>query len=186
MNDKMRSALAVALSPFAAELEESKLAAITFFELARKEGMVLDDFLSLKSQAQAKPVKTAPEFDWRKQATWFNYPVGHPQRTDHQNKFRNSQGQKTRQGALTADIGMEEMCQHYFHFGKYLGWYMVEVPSSYIEWLLENAGNTSPRAKLVYEAVLDARDTGDMPEIPETFDGEIEWCPLADEPSPDR
>ena len=179
MTDKMRNALAVALSPFATDLEESKLAAITFFELARKEGMVLDDFLSLKPQAKAPLAPADPEeFNWRKQAVWLGFAPGHPQRTDHQNKFRNAQGQKTRQGTLTADIGMEELCQHYFHFGKYLGCYMVEVPSGYITWLLENAGSTTPRAKMVYEAVLDARDSGDLPDPPD--DRDAKWESLLD------
>lgn len=178
MNDKMRNALVVALSPFSAEQEESKLAAIEFFTLARKEGMVLEDFLSLKSQAQAKPVKAPPEFDWMEQATWLTLRPGHPQRIDHQNKFRNAQGQKTRQGTLTADIGLEEMCQHYFHFGKYDGLYMVEVPSSYLTWLLENGGSTTPRASLVYGAVLDARDSGELPDPPD--DRDASWQPLVE------
>ena len=212
MNDKMRDALVVALSPFSVEQEESKLAAIEFFTLARKEGMVLDDFLSLKALAKlrrpedkaptsapSKPLfqvfleeaagidadghplpsrKAPPEFDWMERATWLTFRPGHPQRIDHQTKFRNAQGQKTRQGTLTADIGLEEMCQHYFHFGKYDGLYMVEVPSSYLTWLLENGGSTTPRASLVYGAVLDARDSGDLPDPPD--DRDASWQPLAD------
>jgi len=200
MTDKMREALVAALSKHSSE-GQFKLAAIAFFELARQEGMVLDDFLSLKKLAPPRPAGALltnamlneleasrtclkpplkAEFDWRKQAEWLNHVPGSTRRQEHQIKFRNTQGHKTRAGTLPDSMEMEEAVQHYFYFGKHEGLYMVEAPASYLNWLLDNASGLAPRARQVINFILDQRDQGELPEPVDPFDGEVDWLPLTE------
>ena len=259
MNDKMREALVAALSTHSSE-GQFKVAAVTFFELARKEGFVLDDFLSLtklqpttiagiaqhppgqsQSAAKASPltealrrniaaatrpattdsdaptarrsvngVPTGPAnpfatrtsrvdhlscdtFDWMTEAPWLDFPPDSPRRNEHQRSFMLEQGRIARQTGLPPDIDLRELCQHYLWFSKYKGWYMVEVPSGFYEWLLRRKPAPGAQAEFkitergwqVIDLILDCRDQGILPSVPEEpfgnhEDSDVEWCPLSD------
>jgi len=183
MTNSMREALIVALSAHSSE-GQAKLAAIRFFELAKQEGLVLDDFLCLKSLAKLRTPADPPvplvvstrstvmadldeKFTLHDDAKWLSYPLRSALRAQHQADFQKMQRRAGLHLELPEVVTLGEACQHYMFYGMYEGWYCVEVPSKYLSWAIKNVDMLKDRQRRVYDFILDMRDQGELPEVPE-------------------
>jgi len=163
--------------------------------LGRRPGECAPPVKPLPEKRPCVPVIYADDdYDVTK-AAWLNFRPGDPVRKEHQHQFMMAQGKAKRAGTTPDEIGLEELLCHYFWTGKYAGWYLVELPADFLEYLLREQAlpSVADRAKLgdrvvaAIRLVLRCRQQGVLPRVLEYFtqpDETIEWEPLSDCPNP--